>query len=160
MNSLNWLPPEILPDSFKDTLAFIHAVECAYKEDFCRTSFQFNGLDVKKKKYPIEINGEDQTFWHITSSGTPRKRSISRCKRIKWTKAIILNSTDPLVNVWEEKDSVIFHLRYSEYNPKENDHIVVLGKRNTYYVISTSYPIEYDHTRRKFLKRFAACCNK
>ena len=154
---IDWLPEKILRVNFSSDSDFLKAVEEAYKNDFVRSVVCFRTILVKRKTYPIRHNGEDASFWHITTSGNSedsRVRSYDRCERIKWPKAIIENETDSLINVWQEGKRLLLHFRFSEFQLNEKDYLVVLEKRNNYYVLWTAYPIEWEHTRQKYLKRF------
>ena len=157
--TINWLPEKILRQSFPSDYDFLKSVEEAYKNDFVRGNVCFREIPVKRKIYPIRHNGEDASFWHLTTYGkseNSRTRSYERCEKIKWPKAIIENENDLLINVWKEDKRLLLHFRFSEVLQAEKDYIVVLEKRNVYYVLWTAYPIEWEHTRQKFLKRFRA----
>lgn len=154
---IDWLPEKILRCNFSSDSDFLKEVEDAYKNDFVRGVVCFRTTPVKRKTYPIRHNGEDASFWHITTCGNSedsRVRSYDRCERIKWPKAIIENEKDFLINVWEEGKKLLLHFRFTEFQPHEKDYLVVLEKRNKYYVLWTAYPIEWEHTRQKYLKRF------
>lgn len=156
---IDWLPSKIMRKDFSCDSDFLQAVENAYKDDFIRSQTFFGGKVVTRKKYPLRHNGEDASFWHLTTSGiveTERTRSLERCERIKWPKAIIENYSNISVNVWCEKETVLFYFRISEFDSNEKDYIVILKKRREYFVLWTAYPIEREHTRKQYIKRFQA----
>ncbi len=156
---IDWLPEKILRQTFQSDFDFLKAVEEAYKNDFVRGIVCFRETPVKRKTYPTRHNGEDSSFWHITTCGyseNSRIRSYDRCERIRWPKAVIENEKDSLINVWEEGKRLLLHFRLSESPLSEMDYLVILEKRNKYYVLWTAYPVDRKHTRQKLLKRFRA----
>ena len=157
MTTIDWLPKKILETIFATLADFLSAVEESYKDDFVRSEVFYNNIPVKRKKFPLRHNGEDASFWHMTTTGSGednRKRSIERCQRIKWPKAIIQHCEDSLVNVWTEEKRILFHFKLSEIDPTEKDYLVILDSRGKYLVLWTAYPIDWEHSRRKLLKRF------
>ncbi len=161
---LSWLPNKILEKAYNNNLDFISAVEEAFKNDFVRNITYFNSIRIGIKKYPIESSGESSTFWHITTSTSRnidgkeiRKRCPMRCERIKWPKAIFENDSD-LIKVWREnnpgKKRIIFYFQLSIAIPKEQDYIVILDDRKTYFLLWTTYCFNNQIKSNSFIKRY------
>lgn len=94
------------------------------------------------------------TFWHIISEGPieeERLPDIRRCERIRWPRAIIENSEDAGIKVWENENKgekrVCLWLEQQEY-------LVVLGFRGVNYVLWTAYCVTEQHRKRKLQREY------
>ena len=61
------LPRKIyLADYNNDFNLFLDAVYNIFRQDFVYSTPQYEGMDIKLKKYPLELGGKEHTFYHIT----------------------------------------------------------------------------------------------
>jgi hypothetical protein len=124
-----------------------------FESDFIKSKPNFNNLLVTAKKIPL-VEGMHKTFYHITHEGqdeSNRKPDIRRIERIRYPKFIITNSKSDEFKIWENKrgndtKTVLLHV--------EQSYVVILTKRQDYYLFTTAYYIEQNHTLRKLLKEY------
>lgn len=139
-----------------DYQSYEDAVYELYKRSFHEGHLFFRGVPIRHKKYP-EYNGKPGTFWHIISDGKEESSRIPNLRRyetVAWPFYILQNcdgSCDRVL-IWENerngKRNVLLYCPDVEY-------LVVLSKRDGYFVFWTAYPVERAHTRRKLLKEYA-----
>jgi len=121
----------------------------------------FRSVKVTMKHYPPEYD-KRSGFYHLTcenydQTGNEEDRipNLDRYRKIKWADQLISYcETDGCENflVWEnERKGNTNVLLYC----KDIDYLVVLGKRQNYFLLVTAYPIHYDHTRDKLMKEYA-----
>lgn len=155
MSTISWLPDIIDYSQYGgDWDAYLEEIYTKFCDDFHRTPIIFKNERVSAKKHP-ELAGKSATFWHIVSSGrTEEERvpDIPRCESVLWPRAIIENCSDSAVLQWETYEHsggprVLLWL-------KPHDYLVVLGKRNGYYILITAYRTSYSHTRSKLQKAY------
>lgn len=140
-----------------DYTAYENAVYCIFQHSIDKKKLYFNGKPVVHKKHPV-VKGKSGTFWHIVSSGdieSERLPDIRRYERIMWPSFILEYCVDECedVRIWENerkgKKRVVIWCYEVEY-------VVILDKREDYYIFWTSYPITQNHTRRKLFKEYNA----
>ncbi len=119
----------------------------------------YDGKEVKMKHYPPSYDARSG-FYHIicenyshTGNEEDRKPNFERCKRIKWPKEIIEWCSNNCEKVWIWENERHNKKNLLIYCP-ENDYLVVLGKRNNYYLLTTAYVVEYEHSKRTLIKEY------
>lgn len=160
-----WIPDLVTPDSLScgyDT--YLDELYSIFKADFIDSRPKFRGLPVMIRKYPMEY-GKEEAFFHITCKDFQKKRDRSpdfrRSERIKWCRTFIENylcsdyacTTCDGIKVWDEPHKNTFQTCLLS---EESRYIVVLEKRNSYYLLITAYYIDYDHTLKKKLAKYEA----
>lgn len=147
-----------------------------FKNDFIDGFPTYNGKPVMIRTDP-RYDNKEEGFWHLTcrdyshKSGRPEDRDpdLDRCRRIRWPKAFIENnelcSSDDVddcngVMVWKAfhktkgrpKERVKLFLEEEEY-------LVVLEERGSYYFLITAYricePHALDSVKREMLRNGA-----
>ena len=114
----------------------------------------YHGLPVSLKRHP-EFLGKNATFWHMTSEGEDevgRTPDFRRCERIAWARYFIENAHLDCFKVWEndrggDRRILIYH--------ETESFLVVLARRSDYYMLVTSYLVEYENRKRKLLAEYA-----
>ena len=149
-----WLPPLVLFTDYRgDWERYLNALYSYFESDFLRTRLHFQGRKLGLKRHPL-LTGKEATFWHMISEGrseASRQPDLRRCERIRWPRAIIENSNDPAVKVWEttrqNERRICLWLEQQEY-------LVVLADRKGYLLPWTSYMVTDLHRKRKLQKEF------
>ena len=100
-----WLPDLwSLTDADGNWTDYLEQTYARFRDDFMDSQPKFCGLWVRCRRDPIEADGKEAGFWHCTSEGPndpERIPALRRCERIAWVRAIIENSTETGVDVWE-----------------------------------------------------------
>lgn len=131
-----------------------------FAELYIDGNLYFRGKPIKMKEFPPEY-GEESGFYHLicenydqTEGEQARKPSLQRCERIRWPHYVISNCVkndcdDFLVwpNTRKGKKCIVLYCIQFEY-------VVILGIRNGYYLLTTAYPVDREHTRNKLLKEY------
>lgn len=154
MQRPHWLPPLVLlSDCEGDWSKYLDALYSYFASDFLRTRPHFRGQGLGLKRHPL-WEGKEATFWHMISEGrdeATRQPDLRRCERIRWPRAIIENSNDPAVKVWEttrrNERRVCLWLEEEEY-------FVVLAERQGYLLPWTAYMVTRNHRKQKFQREF------
>ena len=147
--------PDKLINTMDDYTEYEEAVYQEYMKTFSNKEFYFNGKRIAEKKHPL-IAGKSCTFWHIISSGDCEAEKLpdyDRYETVGWPGFILGYCLDNCKEklIWETKRrSKIRVLIYCT----EIDYLVVLDKREDYYIFWTAYPVKYDHTKRKLLQEY------
>lgn len=112
----------------------------------------FNGLPIYVRKNP-ETKNKPFCFWHLISEGEKeddRTPNFQRCEKIRWISWCIenINNKDSGLSWWinkrnNKKNIVIWH--------EQENFAVILGERNNYYLLLTSYTVE-NNRRKTFIK--------
>lgn len=155
--------PELIPYEGYDCWAtYEEILYKIFRNHFIDNYTYFKNRKVKIRFHPI-MNGKEEAFYHVTCNDYlktgDRQPDLRRCERIKWVKAYIENyncnsllceSCDG-IRIWEEpyKSNSRIHI----LSEKER-YIVVIEKRESYYLLITAHYLEQDHTIRKKLKRY------
>jgi hypothetical protein len=144
-----WLPPLVPFSDYRgDWDRYLNALYSYFESDFLRTRPLFRGQRLGLKRHPL-WEGKEATFWHMISEGcdeATRQPDLRRCERIRWPRAIIENSNDPAVKVWEttrrNERRVCLWLEEEEY-------LVVLAERQSYLLPWTAYMVTRSHRKLK-----------
>jgi len=150
----HWLPfLVLLSDCEGDWSRYLDALYSYFDSDFLRTRPLFRGQRLGLKRHPL-WEGKEATFWHMISEGrdeATREPDLRRCERIRWPRAIIENSNDRAVKVWEttrrNERRVCLWLEEEEY-------LVVLAERQAYLLPWTAYMVTRSHRKLKFQEEF------
>jgi hypothetical protein len=164
-NSVCWLPRlELFEDYGNDWDKFEAALYGIFKADFIDSAPNFEGKRVGVRKYPMEYDKEE-AFFHITCQdyGKDKKRvpDFRRCERIRWVRGFIENyDCDPSkcsqcegVKVWEE-DAPNGTRKRIHLLLEEERYMVVLERRESYFLLITAFYFEHDHSLRKKLQHY------
>jgi hypothetical protein len=153
---MSWLPNMLNNEDYEDFSHFFDVVKEVFKRDFDpRTLPRFQGRRLALKRHPM-TDGLPSTFWHFVTEGaveSERTIELSRCRRIPWPRAILVNSTQ--VHCWQEVKStkkgkakrVLLALPDFSY-------LFILDDRDDYLLPWTAYPVEYNNQRRRLEKRW------
>ena len=132
---------------------YFDAVYSVFKNDFIKSQPMYEGLKVSAQKHP-EVDGIHRTFYHITHEGEDeqnREPDIRRMERIRYPKFVIENDTDDQILVWENtrgKDTRV--LLFSD----AKGYIVILTKRQGYYLFWTAYLVTQQHRKNKLIQEY------
>ena len=131
--------------------------------DFLESVPTFDGLPVKIRKYPFEF-GKEEAFFHLTCQDYMKSKErfpdFKRSERLKWCRSFIDNwnkcadyicSNCNGLKIWKEPFKKTFQVCILS---EEYKYIVVLEKRENYYLLITGYYIEFDHVMRKKLANY------
>ena len=144
------LPLVLLEDCGGDWDKYIELLYSFFKDDFASNTIFYKAEKVILKRGPL-VKGKEVTFWHLLEGGS--LPGLRRCERIRWVRAIIENSDNPSIKVWENerKNEKRVCLWY-----EEEDYLVVLAKRKGYCILWTAYFIDKEHTKEKLRKEYEA----
>ena len=154
----DWLPELwTLPKAGGDWSTFVESAYDIFRRDFVDSQPLFRRLQVRCRRDPIEEDGKEAGFWHCTSEGPnepDRVPALRRCERIAWVRAIIENSIEPGVDVWENERNkeVRTVLWYRE------EFLVVLAARSRYrdgfryFQLITAYDSPEKHRKQNLRK--------
>ena len=149
-----WLPQRVFFEDYNNDWAkYEEELYKIFVNDFITTRPMFESKQVNIRKKPIE-HGKEEAFFHVTCKDYFKNRErvpdFRRCERIKWVKSFIENyQCDPTqcykcygVKVWSEpyKSKTRVHLFL-----EEEKYMVVLERRNRYYLLITAFYLEHEH---------------
>ncbi len=163
MNEKCWLPQmEFFDDYGNDWPSYEEALYSIFKADFIDSHPCYKCLRVAVKHYPKEY-GKEEAFFHTTCKDYigdgERVPDFRRCERIRWVRAFIENyDCDP--SLCEECDGV--KVWNEPYKSRERVHIllaeerymVVLEKRDDFFLLITAFYFDYEHALEKQLKHY------
>jgi len=123
-------------------------------------TLMFNGKPVKMKRYPPDY-GIRTGFYHLicenynhTGREEDREPKLPRCERLRWPAYIIDKCSDGCCDhmmIWENErhgaKNILFYCEAERY-------LVVLSIRNDYYLLTSAYYVDQDHTRRKLYDEY------
>lgn len=131
-----------------------------FRQDFCEAGCSFQGRPVwwdrTKSDSPFE-----ETFWHlITQFDYQQKERLfdpRRAERLPWCKPTITHCDEPVVSLWDYRES---NGDVRTYLWLENwDYIVILQKkqlnRDPVAFLVTAFYVEGDSTRKKLRRKRA-----
>lgn len=164
MLGCDWLPDLLEYDNMYPNLEiYDNAVYNIFKRDFIDSSPTFKGLDVKIKFRPYHENREE-SYFHITSNDyyheDNRNIDIKRCERIKWLRKFIENSDCNKNTCLECSGMKVWSTLYKKNRLRikimleEERYLVVLEKRENFYLLITAYYIDPNHRLRALVKEF------
>ena len=167
MSDTCWLPQMEYYQSNIDWQEYENLLYDIFRHDFIETTPQFNGKQVKIKKYPIEFDKES-AFYHVTckdyKDNGVRYPDLRRCERIRWIRAFIDNNCDSTncpnctgIKTWIEpyKNKKRVHILL-----EEERYIVVLEhrtqnhKHSENYILITAFYLDYEHALKKKMKHY------
>ena len=135
-----------------------------FKSDFIDTKPKFEGKAVNIRKHPMFADKEE-AFIHIThqdyNKDGERLPDFRRCERIRWIRGFIENyNCDSSkceecdgVKIWEESapkgSCKRIHILL-----KEERFVVVLERRECYFLLITAFYFEHDHALNKKVKQY------
>jgi hypothetical protein len=153
-NYPSWLPDLILFEEYsRNWNAYEDVLYQHFLNDLVHNQVKYQGMPISLRKH-LEYKNKHFSFWHVTSEGekeSERTPDFRRCERICWIRAIIENHSDPAIKTWENirkgKLSVCLWLEEEQY-------LVVLGKRDGYWLLLTAYCTNYPHTQKKLRREY------
>ena len=153
-----WLPDIICIDMYEGNwVKYLKEIYRIFKRDLIEIPPSYEDKKVCILVDP-KIDGKEFGFWHIISEGKVegnRTPDLRRCERINWPKPIIINYNDPGILIWELSSKRKGHRdkRVCIWLEKFN-YIIVLGRRNKYFLLITTYLTDRKHTRKKLRKQY------
>jgi len=140
-----------LPELIQFTGNWESYVECVYQaflDDIVNSDPMFQGLPVRSQYRPPTQN-KHFGFWHLISEGAKEEERIPdlrRCERIRWINYLITNAERVAqISWWENRRGSNTHVVI--WHELEN-FVVILAKRNRYYLLKTAYCAERNRSRR------------
>jgi hypothetical protein len=155
-----WLPD--LLHFQGDWETYVDSVFAVFDQSFIRNKAYYNGQEISLRWNPT-YDRKPSAFWHLIQEGyveEDRTPDLRRCERIAWIRAILENSNDPAVKVWENERSgrggvqrqILLWLECCNF-------IVVLGKRSGYLLLLTAYQIKGSSKALKLNEEYRAFHN-
>jgi hypothetical protein len=132
---------------------YFKAVYTIFENDFIKSQPIYEGFKVSAQKHP-EVDGIHRTFYHITHEGEEENERLPdyrRMERIKFPKFVITNYEHSEILIWENtrgRDTRVLLFNYAE------GYIVILTKRQGYYLFWTAYLVQQEHRKNKLLKEY------
>lgn len=130
-----------------------------YRNLYEEGELSYFGNEVKMKHYPPDY-GIKTGFYHMicenynhTDDENDRKPNFRRCERIMWAKQFIEWCSHNCEKIWiwenerHNKKNVLIYCH-------EQNYLVVLAKRNGYYLLTTAYVVEYSNARRDLVNEY------
>ena len=136
-----------------DFKKFFDMVYSIFSNDFIVSNPIFRGKKVSSQRKP-EVDGIHRTFYHITHEGedeTDRMPDFRRMERIRFPKFCIEKCPHTELLIWENKRGR--DERTLIFNEIEK-YLIVLTKRNDYYLFWTAYLVDKDHSVRKLMNEY------
>jgi hypothetical protein len=156
--SPDWLEPIVeLKDFDGDPTVYIEHLFSIFTHDFIESTPQFRGNRVFYDNH--DDGGKPNAFVHITTEENRETRSrelcLRRCERITWIRAIIENSDDPAVLMWdkEQKTGKGWKMRTYLFLEPEDFLVVLEQKTRGHYMITAIY-VDNPNQKRKHLKAY------
>ncbi len=156
--SIKWLEPIVeLTDFNGDPRAYIDHLFSIFTRDFIKSPPLFRGNKVFYNN--TDDGGKPNTFVHITTETNretkKRELCIRRCERIAWVRAIIENSDDSAVLVWNKEQHTTrgWKTRTYLFLEQENFLVVLEKKLKGHFMITVIY-VDNPNQKRKHLKAY------
>lgn len=155
------LPPLVqLSGSGNDWDIYLKELYRLYLENIVNAGLGFQGLPVHFQFRPM-TQGKGFGFWHLISEGgaeDDRTPDLRRCERILWVPWVINHAgSDEEIMWWENErhgdTHVVLWLRKEHY-------VVILAKRNGYYLLKSAYVTMSPHREQTFEKEWKAFWEK
>ncbi len=124
-----------------DWAPYLEAIYQLYLNKIADSNFTYLGLPVKCQRRPMYEN-KGAGFWHAISEGTNEENrtvDLRRCERIPWIPWIIKhakNGINSTVTWWQNQRFGNIHIVFLH---EKESYVVVLAKRNGYYLLKTAY---------------------
>ncbi|NLY46748.1 MAG: hypothetical protein GX053_12305 [Tissierella sp.] len=161
MSNCPWLPPLVIYESHLGWPYYENKLYEIFCRDFKESFPSFYDLRVNVRHHPIEF-GKEEAFFHFTcqdySNNNDRIPDFRRCERISWIRKFIENyncnescEICEGIKLWEKpyKNTFRVHLLF-----EKERYMVVVEKRESYYLLITAFYIEREHTLQKKLKEY------
>jgi hypothetical protein len=152
--------PEPLPDFIElnhfggDVEKYLNHLYQIFIDEIVKASFTYNGLRISYRYRP-PVSGQHYAFWHFITAGAVEEKRLpdmERCKRVRWVAWMLRHvaSYDGIYQ-WEEQrgSSTDVVLWLEEY-----DFVVILSRRDDYYLFKTAYTVK-PHKRRSLGRKRA-----
>ncbi|MEK6776343.1 MAG: hypothetical protein AABY87_05615 [bacterium] len=159
MDMPSWLPEMISVDGeWERLLTGLYAI---FERDFKQAKRNFQGRPVWWDRRILPGGKYEEGFWHLISKDDPgtadRLFDPRRAERLPWCGPTITNSKDPVVTVWDYRESSGRVRTYVWLEPW--DYVVILEKRQQrrglIAFLITAYFVEGASTRRKLRRKLA-----
>lgn len=152
----SWLPALVMISDYGgDWDQYLAALYQFFRKDFIESRPLFRGTSVGITKHPYS-QGKESTFWHLISEGKveeDRTPDFERCKRIRWSRAIIENHETLFVQVWENlrgrENRILLRFIFDK-----EDYLVVLAEHKGKILLITAYPVTWQSQKRKLQQEF------
>lgn len=165
MQSICWLPDLIYCEDLTHWPEYESNIYDIFFNDFISSCPIFCNKRVAVRHHP-KLYDKEEAFYHVTCQdyqyNHDRSPDLRRCERIRWIRSFIENysSCDSSIcidcdgiKLWNEP----YKSTYRTYLLLEEErYVVVLEKRDSYFLLITAFYIEQDHYLRKLIKRFEA----
>lgn len=161
MENCKWLPPLVIYSSSEEWAKYEEAIYSIFQEDFIQSFPILNGLRVNIRHHPKEY-GKEEGFFHVTCQDyfniNDRSPDFRRCERIAWIRKFIENIDCNMtcdicdgLKVWNKpwKSTYRTHILF-----EKEKYMVVLEKRDKYYLLITAFYFDRNHTLSKKLKEY------
>jgi hypothetical protein len=155
-NKPDWLPAlALISDYGGDWDKYLAALYQFFQKDFIESKPLFRGTPVGITKHPYS-QGKESTFWHLISEGKveeDRTPDFERCKRTRWSRAIIENHETPFVQVWEtirgREKRILLRFIFDK-----EDYLVVLAEHKGAVLLITAYLVTWENQKRRLHQEF------
>jgi len=158
-NNPAWLPGLVQISEYGGNWEkYLEAIYQIFRKDFLESQPVFRGSRVQAIN-PKRVQGKEATFWHIISEGKDedeRTPDFERCKRIRWSRAIIeKGEPEPVLKIWESsrgrETRVLLRLTFTD-----NDYLVVLVRHAGKIFLLTAYLLTWPNQKRKLQEEYEA----
>lgn len=133
-----------------------------FLDDLYNMKIFYSGIPVSLRRNPT-FNDKEYSFYHLTCKDfdhtgdeDQRDPDLRRCERIHWIKPTIETDHETECNqdcIYVYNKTVRNKDRIHFLNEKDR-YMVVLEKRDEYYLLVTAYYIEYDNTLKRKIKEY------
>lgn len=122
----------------------------------------YNELPVGLKRYP-EFRNKESSFYHLTckdfnNTGDENQRELDlrRCERLHWIKPAIETNhlCDCNQNCFYIYNKIVRNKERLHFLDVEDRYMVVLERRDGYYLLITAYYIEYDNILNRKIEEY------
>lgn len=166
MNNCEWLSPLIKYDSSDEWINYENYIYSIFRADFIDSYPFMDELRVNIRRHPIE-NGKEEAFYHVTCQDYLNSRNrfpdFRRCERIKWVREFIENTDCSKIctlcsgiKIWDKP----YKSTYRKHIMLEKEkYLVVLERREKYFLLITAFYIDQEHTLNKKIKEYGRFCD-
>lgn len=138
---------------------YLNALYDLYIEKIVKANLSFMGLPIHYQFRPL-YDGKGFGFWHLISEGEKEENRVpnfQRCERLLWIPWMIsCVEKNPDIQWYENErngtPSIVLWL-------KEQGYVIILSKRNGYYLLKTAYPLS-PHREKTIKKEWKEYWNK
>lgn len=159
MPALSWLPPLL-------NISPWHANTYDLLYELFHSNFIANRVYYQKKSVGFsrdKEDGKEKVFWHVTTredkNSNQRLPDFRRCERLPWLKAILENAHEPAILSWEDVGDDGTTKVYVWL--KDHDYIAIMKRtKKGFLILLTASWLEYEHAKRKLMKKYNAVTDK